>query len=311
MLVTGTLQRTGEEITFITDTKYRQLLKQGDKVRVYKVATPEPAGAAVATPYVFHSFNRTFPISLLVVIYCLVIILIARLKGVRAIAGLILGLLVVTVFTIPALFAHHNTLLIGLISSVLIMFASLYLAHGFNIKTSTALLGTILGLTCTSLLGALAVWALRITGFESEEALKLSSAFPVVSLSGIASCGIIISALGVLNDVTITQASTVAELYDLDSSLSRTQLFFKAMRVGKDHIASTVYTIAFAHIGASLPVMMWIYTSVDPLLVKLTSETLIGELTSTLVSGIGLVLSIPLTTLIAAWARTKARPPFN
>jgi uncharacterized membrane protein len=301
---------SGEEkdknVTVQCDSKYIKLLKSGDKVLVNKLSSEQLGNSGPESQYVFYGFDRSGSMIFLVFVYVLVIVLVAGFKGLRALLGLVFGLLVILLFTIPALFAGSNTLLIGLVSSSLIMFVVLYIVHGFNMKTSVALLGTILGLLFTSLFGTLVLRITHITGYDSDESLQLVQNFPSISLSAIISCGIIISALGVLNDVTITQSSIVEELKSLNPKITSAQLFLRAMRVGKDHIASTIYTIAFAYIGSALPIIMWIYTFSDPVFVKITSETMITDVVSIFISGIGLVLSIPLTTLVAAYTATTS-----
>lgn len=306
--------RAGASIEFTLDNKYANIIAQNDKVKLYMIDTsqtaswaPTTGGAQESEQYFFFDFNRTTPLILFALLYLLVVVAIARFKGLRAILGLGLSFAVIFLFTIPALFAGGNSLLVGLITSALIMFVVLYLAHGFNRKTSVALLGTLLGLGITAVLGLVAVRAFRLTGFDSEQAQMLASTFPAVALTGVLQCGIIVGVLGVLNDVTITQASIVNELYSLDQSISRWEAFKRAMNIGHDHIASTVYTLAFAYLGSMLPTIMWVVTVKEPLFYKLTSEMFVGEIVNTIVGSVGLTLAIPLTTLIAT-AVYSARP---
>lgn len=179
------------------------------------------------------------------------------------------------------------------------MFALLYLAHGVSIRTSTALLGTLGGLVAT---GALAVWATgatHLTGLSGEHALDLRSLAPGADLRGILLCGMVLAGLGVLNDVTITQASAVWELRAVSPMSTRRELFAGGMRIGRDHIASAVYTVAFAYLGAALPLVLLVAMSDRTLLDSLTSGEIAEEVVRTLVGSIGLVLAIPLTTAVA------------
>ena len=196
----------------------------------------------------------------------------------------------------PALVSGSNPLLIGLIGSSAIMFVVLYAAHGFSARTSTALVGTLFGLVTAALLGWVATnWA-HLTGVTAEDDYVLAAAAPDLSLTSVVLVGIIVAGLGVLNDVTITQASAVWELADDDPDQKR--LFSKAMRIGRDHIASTVYTIAFATAGASLPVLLLIAIYNRPLFQVLQTEQFAAELIRTMVGSIGLILAVPLTTAI-------------
>jgi uncharacterized membrane protein len=185
------------------------------------------------------------------------------------------------------------------VGSTVIMILVLYFAHGFSARTSTALLGTMFGLAITSLLAAWATDAANLAGVGSHDAATLTNISDNISISGIILCGLIISGLGVLNDVTITQSSAVWELWELAPDTSARQLFASAMRIGRDHIASTVYTIAFAYAGAALPVLILVMLYERPLGDALTSAELSEEVIRTLVGSVGLVLAVPVTTLIA------------
>nr|BFF16793.1 hypothetical protein GCM10025730_03140 [Promicromonospora thailandica] len=210
-------------------------------------------------PLVFLDFQRELPVALLAVAYALVVLLVARWRGLAAMAGLGLAFVVLLGFTLPALLAGQHALGVALVTASLIMFATLYLAHGLSARTSTALLGTLVGLALTAGIAAWASGAAQITGTTDEASAFLPSSAPGADLRGIALCGIVLAGLGVLNDVTITQASAVWELRAVAPAASRAELFASAMRIGRDHIASTVYTIAFAYVGAALPLLMMVW----------------------------------------------------
>lgn len=249
--------------------------------------------------YVFVDFVRSVPMVLLAVLYAVVVVAVARWRGFRAMLGLVGGFLVLALFILPGLVEGKPPLLLALIGSVVIMVGVLYFAHGFSARTSTALLGTLFGLGVTALLAAWATDAAYLTGVDDDYTYQLINMGGSLSVSGLIMCGLIISGLGVLNDVTITQSSAVWEMYELAPGASAKRLFTGAMRVGRDHIASTVYTIAFAYAGASLPVLILMSLYERPLFATLTSGELAEEIVRTLVGSIGLVLAIPITTLIA------------
>jgi hypothetical protein len=185
---------------------------------------------------------------------------------------------------------------VGLIGSAAIMFVALYAAHGFSARTTTALVGTLFGLILIAVLGYVATKWSHLTGVAAEDDYVLAAAAPDLTLTSVVICGIIVAGLGILNDVTITQASAVWEL--ADQSATHRHLFSRAMRIGRDHIASTVYTIAFATAGASLGVFLLIKINNRPLLDVLLTERFAAEVLSILVGAIGLVLAVPLTTAV-------------
>ncbi len=272
----------------------------GDTIRYLNLSAVQGANAGSGAPaYVFVDFVRSIPIAMLAVLYAAVVIAVARWRGFRALLGLVGAYFVLVSFILPGLVEGKPPLLLALVGSTVIMIGVLYFAHGFSARTSTALLGTIFGLSITALLAAWATDAANLAGVGNHDASTLVNMSSQISISGIILCGLIISGLGVLNDVTITQSSAVWELYELAPNTSARKLFTSAMRIGRDHIASTVYTIAFAYAGAALPILIIVMLYDRPLAEALTSAELSEEVIRTLVGSIGLVLAIPVTTLIA------------
>ncbi|WP_457966490.1 YibE/F family protein [Arthrobacter sp. D1-29] len=275
-------------------------VKAGDQIRYLNLSNAQGASASQGSPaYIFVDFVRTMPIVFLALLYALVVIAVARWRGLRALIGLVGAYFVLVSFMLPGLVEGKPPLLLALVGSTVIMIGVLYFAHGFSARTSTALLGTMFGLGITALLAAWATDAANLAGVGSHDATTLVNTSASISISGVILCGLIISGLGVLNDVTITQSSAVWELYELAPGTSARKLFTSAMRIGRDHIASTVYTIAFAYAGAALPILIIVMLYNRPLGETLTSAELSEEVIRTLVGSIGLVLAIPVTTLIA------------
>ncbi len=274
-------------------------VKVGDDIRYLNLSKVQGAAAQGSPAYVFVDFVRTVPIILLAVLYAVVVIAVARWRGLRALIGLAGAYAVLVSFMLPGLVEGKPPLLLALVGSTVIMIGVLYFAHGFTARTSTALLGTIFGLGITAALAAWATDAANLAGVGNHDAATLANVSDHISISGIILCGLIISGLGVLNDVTITQSSAVWELWELAPGTPARKLFTSAMRIGRDHIASTVYTIAFAYAGAALPILIIVMLYERPLGDALTSAELSEEVIRTLVGSIGLVLAIPVTTLIA------------
>lgn len=267
------------------------VIDKGDKARALKLNTGE---------IVFADFERGTPMLWLFIVYAALVIAVAWWRGVGALLGLVLAGGVVVLFTIPALFNGGDPLIVGLVTGAGALFFLLYLAHGPNARTTTAYLGTLAGLVVTALIALWAVDASKLHGLWSEDFVHLEFYDRGVSLKGILLCGIILAGLGVLNDVTVTQASALWELKAARPDLGWWQLYTRAMRIGRDHIASTVYTIAFAYVGAALPTLMFVALYGTSLGTTLTSADIAEEVVRTLVGSIGLVLAVPLTTLIGA-----------
>jgi uncharacterized membrane protein len=259
---------------------------------------PEAMGSG--SPYVFVDYVRSAPLALLAVLYAVTVVLVARWRGLAAIAGLAVSLGIIAVFVLPALLSGRHPLLVALVGSAAMMFAAVYLAHGVSVRTTTALLGTMVGLAITTVLAAWGTGAARLTGTGTDGSVQLLSLAPGLGLSALLLCGVVIAGLGALNDVTITQASAVWELHASAPHAPVRSVFTRAMRIGRDHIASTVYTLAFAYVGTALTTLLLVSLFDRSLVETLTAGEIAEEVVRTLVSSVGLVLAIPVTTGIGA-----------
>lgn len=269
-----------------------------------------PATDVDAEVWAWQDFSRTLPLGVLAGAYAIAVILVAGMRGLRSLLGLAVAFAVIGFFMLPALLEGRSPGLVGLVGSSAIMFVVLYLAHGLSHRTTTALLGTLVGLVLTAGLGAVAARMAHLDGITGEDTYQLALVTGHLGeggLRGIFLAGVILAGLGVLNDVTITQASAVWELREADPTASRRSLFSSGMRIGRDHIASTVYTMAFAYAGAALPVLLLLEVWQRPLIPTITSGVFAEEIARTAVGSIGLVLAIPLTTIIAVLVAT-AKP---
>jgi uncharacterized membrane protein len=271
----------------------------GDRVRVMRL--PVNPNTGVTAGYMFMDYQRGWPLAILALIFVAVVIAVARVKGAAALVGLAGALAAIWLFLLPAMMTGRSPLLVTLTAASAVLFIVVYLAHGISVKSTTALLGTFAGVAIVVLGAWIAIPATHLTPLVSEEMGALASYVPSVDVGGVLLCGMVLAGVGVLNDVTITQASAVWELRAADPHSSRRAIFTAAMRIGRDHIASTVYTIAFAYVGGALAMLM-LTTLIDYTMVDLlTFEDIAEELVPTFVASIALVLAIPLTTAIGAW----------
>lgn len=294
-----------EETVQVPPGTVSDALKVGD--RALLAAIPQDGG----TRYAWVGVDRTMPIAVMAGAFVLIVGLIARLRGLLALLGLVLAGGVVGFFMLPALLTGESGMLVALVGSSAIMFMVLYLAHGVSVRTSTALAGTLFGLLVTAGLGLLAIDAARLTGLGDESALQLRLQATELDFRGLLTCAVIVAGLGVLNDVTITQSSAVWELRDAAPGMSRARIFASGMRIGRDHIASTIYTIVFAYAGTALAALLLIALYDRPLLDVLSDEIISEEIMRTLASAIGLVLAVPVTTAIAAATVAPAADPVD
>ncbi|MGN9774556.1 YibE/F family protein [Micromonospora sp. H33] len=276
----------------------------GDEIILVELTDPADPSASA---YNIAEHQRGKPLIWLVALFAAAIVAFGRWRGLAALAGLAASFAILLTFVLPGISAGRPPLLVAVVGAALIMFVVLYLTHGVTAQTSVAVLGTLGSLVLTGVLGTLATAATHLTGYGSEEATTLSMFQADVDLHGLLLAGIIIGSLGVLDDVTVTQAATVTELAHANPGLTRGQLYRSATRVGRAHIASTVNTIVLAYAGASLPVLLLLTADSRAATQILTTEFLAQEIVRSAVATLGLIAAVPLTTALAALVTTAGR----
>jgi uncharacterized membrane protein len=279
-------------------------ISAGDRVRLQRI----PGDAGADATYTYFGTERGGPVLVLLLAFVGLVLVVARWRGLFALIGLAFSGLVVWRFVLPALLTGESGVAVALTAAALIMFVVLYTTHGFSLRTSAALAGTLVGVLVTAGIGVVATGATRLNGIADEQAGILSALVGDLSFHELFACAAIIAGLGVLNDVTITQSSAVWEIRAASPTMGRAELFASGMRIGRDHIASTIYTIVFAYAGTALAVLLMLRLYGLPWDVLLTTEDVTQEIVRTLASSIGLVLAVPLTTAIATLVVATARP---
>ena len=281
----------------------------GDGIKVAEAPEPPPGAPPVAgTGYTLVDFERGTPMLVLAAIFVLAVLLFARLRGALSLLGLGVSLAVVLVFVVPAILDGEPPLAVAVVGALAVALVTIPLAHGGGPKSLAAVLGTAGSLLLTALLASIFTEAAHLTGFSSEEATFLQVSGADLSLEGLLLAGMVIGALGVLDDVTVSQASTALALRSAAPELGFRDLFGRAMRVGRDHVSATVNTLVLAYAGASLPVLL-VFSSADlGLADALGLEIVAKEVVATLVGSIGLIAAVPLTTALAALLAVREAP---
>ena len=271
-------------------------LKPGDNIVLSKAN--DPSGVV---SYAFADYQRTGNLALWAVIVAVVIIAFAAWHGVRALIGLALSLGVIFAFLVPALIDAHNPLWSALVACSAIILLAVPLVHGMNWKSASAVGGSLTALILAAALAWAAIDSSQLQGYSSEDNLKLLLYMPNVSIVGVLLCGFVVGALGSLADAAVAQASTITELHGADPDARPSQLFLSAMKVGRDHIASMVYTLILTYTGATLPLLMLITAAERPAGQILSSDLVATELLRSGVGAMALTLAVPITTAIAAF----------
>ncbi|MGI9643740.1 MAG: YibE/F family protein [Ilumatobacteraceae bacterium] len=269
-------------------------IESGDAILVL---IDEFDGTTIVT---FYDFRRSTPLLILVLLFVTAIVVLGRWQGVGALAGLGMSLAIIIVFALPALLDGTNAVAVALVAAGAIAFVALFLAHGVNLATATALLSTLASLALTGILAWAFVAVSNFTGFTDESVGFLDALGTPIDARGLLLAGIVIGALGVLDDVTVTQVSAVSELERAAPGTSFRELYTRGLRIGRDHISSTVNTLFLAYAGAALPLLLLFREAGQSVGSVATREIVAVEIVRALVGSIGLVAAVPISTALAA-----------
>mgnify|MGYP001820127443 FL=1 len=295
-------ERRGE--MFVLEQSLTSTISSGDGIFVEIQVLPDGT-----VQVVFYDFQRSTPMLLLVVLFVAAIVVLGRWRGVGALAGLVMSLVVIVAFALPSLLDGSNAVAVALVAAGAIAFVALFLAHGVGLATATALLSTFASLALTGALAWLFLTASKFTGFGDENVGYLEALGSQIDPRGLLLAGIVIGSLGVLDDVTVTQVSAVWELKRVSPTSGFAELYERALRIGRDHISSTVNTLFLAYAGASLPLLLLFSEAGQGVGSVATREIVAVEIVRALVGSIGLVASVPISTALAAKVLSSMTPP--
>lgn len=287
-------EETGKEL-IITDSTFP--MSTGDKVYVKYLKTHDGSEYySIQEPY------RLPQLFLLAAIFIIAVLIFGGKQGFLALLALFVSFGGIFNFLFPQILHGGNIVAIATTGALLSLFVVMYFTHGFTRLTTSAFLGCTLSVLVTLILAKYAVGITSLTGFSDEESVFLNIATKgnldfVALLIG----GIIIGVIGVIDDVSITQASVVNELLVANKNLKRKELYAKALNVGKDHMGAVINTLILAYTGASLPLVLLLYTTDTSVLELINREVIATEIVRSVVGSVGLLLAVPLTTLIAVF----------
>ncbi len=301
--------RTDLNETFQIDTKTSYpdglfvRLKEGDRVRLRVVEMPD------GTQQVFFDDKVRMPMVLvLFLLFGLLTIVVGFFRGLFSLVGLGFTLLVLFGFLFPNILSGRDPILFTVLSSIMILAINIHLSHGFRIRTFFSFLGTVCGLGLVVLTSVLFTKFASLSGLGTEEAsLLLWDIELIKDPVAIFIAAVILGAVGVLDDVAVAQSEIVGELQQANPLLTRKELFFRAMRVGQHHIASTVNTLVLVYAGAALPMFLLFFSSSADLFVFLNNEGVAEEIVRILAGTTALILTVPLSTLFATFAVDSKR----
>ncbi|MCK5211088.1 YibE/F family protein [Candidatus Parcubacteria bacterium] len=284
------------DLDVINSQKY----KKGDKVMM--AASYDASGEV---NFYVIDYVRSKSLLFLGLAFFLTLIIVGRLKGLRSLIALAITFFIIIKYLIPQILSGANPIMVTFVSALVILAAIIYITEGIKARAHLSALSIFLSLVITITLSELFVSLARLTGAASEETLFLFNIQGAsIDLTGLLLAGIIIGVLGVLDDVVISQVSTVEQLKLANKHLSQKELFKKAYQVGISHIASMTNTLFLAYAGASLPLLILFGSGTSAFASwqqAINTELIATEIVRTLTGSIGLILAVPIATFIASW----------
>lgn len=266
----------------------------GDRVLV----ETSPDGAGGETYFVADRVRRA-PLYALFGLFVAVAVLVGRQRGLLSLVGMAVSFGVIFAFVLPQVAAGRHPIGVAIAAALVVIPVTFGLSHGLNRKTAAAVAGTVIALAFTGLMASVFVDAARLTGYASEEATFLQMAHGgTLNVQGLLLASIIIGLLGILDDITVSQAAIVYQLHDASPDLSPRAIYGRAMDVGRDHIASLVNTLVLVYTSAAMPLLLLFQRDAAAFGTVINYEIVAEEIVRTLVASIGLILAVPITTAI-------------
>ncbi len=252
--------------------------------------------------YVVHDLDRRPVVIFFIFLFIAVVLFFSGKQGLRSLLGLFGSFLVIFYILIPSLLKGYPPILTSIVVATAILFFAIYLTHGFNRISTVAFSGTVLAVILTGVLAYIGVKLAHFTGFATEEAFYLNlNTRGTLDFTGLLLGGIIIGVLGVLDDIAITQAAVVRELFHSAPHISKKEVYKKALRVGREHVGALVNTLALAYTGASLPLLLLFFSTDSSMFDIINREIFATEIIRTVVGSIGLIMTVPITTFLAVY----------
>jgi uncharacterized membrane protein len=262
--------------------------------------------------YIINDYVRREALLWLFGIFIVAALFIGTKKGLFSLLGMAFSFAIIFLFILPQIAEGQNPILVAILASLVIVPVTFCLSHGVNKKTLAAISGTFIALVITGILASIFVEAAKLSGFASEEAGFLQTTkLGFINIKGLLLAGIIISVLGIMDDITVSQAAVVYQLKKLSPKLKFGDLYFRAMEVGRDHIASVVNTLVLVYTGAALPLLLLFIDNPSPFAQVINHEVIAEEIVRTLVASIGLITAVPITTFLTALLIGKKAPLLN
>jgi len=280
-------------------------LSAGTNIRVARAPEVARPSAATAERYSFVDVDRHVTLIVLALVFAALAVLLARWRGLLAVVGVAVSLLLVTKFIVPAILEGSSPALVSLVGALAVMFLTLLLTNGVGAQSLAAALGIGASLLLVTLLGEAVVHLAHLNGYSSDLAIVLNQSGINLSLQGIVLAGMVIGALGVLTDMAVSQASAVMALRRANPNQSTRQLYWGAFTVGRDHLSATIHTLVLAYTGAALPLLLVLQNSGVGFSDAVNTQDVAEPLVAMLVGAIGLIAAVPLTTGLAATLVTR------
>ena len=259
--------------------------------------------------FTITNIDRRAQIYFFVGLFIFSIILLGGKQGIRSLLSLVLSFLTIFYVLLPGILNGWSPLVASFLVASIILFFAIFFTHGWNRESSVAFFGTMFSVFLTSILAVIAVKSTYLSGFATDGTTSLYfNTGGTLDFTGLLLGAIIIGVLGVLDDIAVTQAAVVSELYNSNSKIKPIEVYKRAMRVGREHVGALVNTLVLAYTGTALPLLLLFKTREYSFTTAINLEIFTTEIIRTIVGSIGLIITVPIVTLLAVYFLKDYKP---
>jgi uncharacterized membrane protein len=218
----------------------------------------------------------------------------------RSLIALFGSFMVILFVLLPGILNGWNPLFASFVVAAGILFLAIFFTHGFNRESTVAFSGTMVAVFLAGLFAIFSVHITNLSGFAADETVYLYfNTGGDLNFTALLLGAFIIGFLGVLDDIAVTQAAIVTELFNSNPGMKAREVYKRAMRVGREHVGALVNTLVLAYTGTALPLLLYLKMGPANFETAISLEVFATEIVRTIVGSMGLILTVPLVTLLA------------
>lgn len=276
----------------------------GDKALAV-VSTDDDGNATRVTISDYYRLDKEL---VLAIVFTLFLIAIAGANGFRAVFSFVVTVLTIWKIMVPLYLKGINPIPVGLFITALLTLMIIYFVYGFDIKTLSAVSGSMLGTVTTCVLGIIFTTVFKIHGavMSNSESL-LYSGYQSLNLTQIFMSSIFLGASGAMMDLAVDITSAINEVIEKKPDIGWKEAFNSGMNVARSALGTMTTTLLLAYSGSYIALLMVFMAQGTPVLHILNYKYVSAEILDTLVGSFGLATVAPFTALTSSILLTRKK----